>query len=320
MTPEKVIEGKNVEQALKTAAEKYKLPVGKIKYEVISYGSTGIFGLVGAKKAKIKVILPNEEKVGKKESPKSAEKAPEQKPLAVDVSPKDEEVSVLAEPTGQHEVSKEEKDASVVYVGIVDAEAAIDAGKIALQKILDMITTDATIDVEEKEEGVIFNIIGGKSAVIIGKRGQTLEAIQYIIEKIVNRGIEKRIRLQIDVQGYLKNRKSNLEEMATRLADKALRIGKPVTVGEMNVHDRKIVHMALKDHKSVRTQSMGTGFYRKLVIFPKKNGTKKRVEEKREKKEGREEFARNSRRGDRRKDEANIASPDPAVPDIDSEQ
>lgn len=320
MTPEKVIEGKNVEQALKLAAEKYKLPVGKIKYEVISYGSTGIFGLVGAKKAKIKIILPNEEKIGKKEFPKREEKAAEQKPLVVEASQTDAEVPVPGEPTGHHEESTEETDASAVYVGTVDAEAAIDAGKIALQKILDMITTDATIGVEEKEETVIFNIIGGKSAVIIGKRGQTLEAIQYIIEKIVNRGSEKRIRLQIDVQGYLKNRRSNLEEMATRLAEKALRIGKPVTVGEMNVHDRKIVHMALKDHKSVRTQSMGTGFYRKLVIFPKKNGTKKRDEEKSEKKVGRERAARNARGGAGRKEEMNVDSPDPVVPDSGSEQ
>jgi spoIIIJ-associated protein len=157
------------------------------------------------------------------------------------------------------------------------ADNPVALGKAVLLRILEMITveTNIEVEVEQEEDQVLYNVKGGKAAVLIGKRGQTLEAIQYLIEKIVNRTSEKRIRLQIDVQGYLKNRKENLEQLAARLAEKAQRIGKPVTVGEMNVHDRKIVHMALKDHRHVRTQSMGSGFYRKLMIFPKKNGSKK---------------------------------------------
>ena len=150
-------------------------------------------------------------------------------------------------------------------------------GRNVTQRIVEKITDDATIRVEEKNDQVVFHVEGGKTAILIGKRGQTLEAIQYIVDRIVNKKSEKRIRIQIDVAGYLENKKTNLEQRAFHLAGKVKTTGKPVTVGELNVYDRKIVHMFLKEDKEVRTQSMGSGFYRKLVIFPKKSsGPKKK--------------------------------------------
>ena len=106
---------------------------------------------------------------------------------------------------------------------------------------------------------------------MIGKHGQTLEAIQSIVEKIINKRNQHRIRVEVDVEGYLENRRNNLERQAARLAEKCKRIGKPVAVGQMNAHDRRIVHLALKDDKAVRTQSIGEGYLRKLMIFPQKN-------------------------------------------------
>ena len=105
---------------------------------------------------------------------------------------------------------------------------------------------------------------------LIGKRGQTLEAIQYLVEKIVNKQNEARIRILVDVEGYLDTRQSNLKRMASKMADKAQKINKPVTIGQMNAYDRRIVHLHLKDNQAVRTQSVGEGYYRKLVIFPKR--------------------------------------------------
>jgi spoIIIJ-associated protein len=305
MLPEKIIEGKNVEEAIKIASDTFNIPVEKLKYEVITYGSTGIFGLVGVKKAKIRVNLPEEKPVKKEIKPeaafaqnRSSRKYQEKKPgakgkakapiekLSQNIPEKEEHKENIEKPAlfipveAKAEQLKEaaEKATPVLPDELkAFADNPVALGKEVLLRILQMITDESgvEVDVEKEEDSVLFNIKGGKAAVLIGKRGQTLEAIQYLIEKIVNRTSEKRIRLQIDVQGYLKNRKENLEQLATRLAEKAQRIGKPVTVGEMNVHDRKIVHMALKDHRHVRTQSMGNGFYRKLMIFPKKNGTKK---------------------------------------------
>jgi spoIIIJ-associated protein len=281
MTVEKLIEAKNVEQALKIAAEKYKIPVGKIKHEVISYGSTGIFGLVGVKKAKIKIFLPDE-KPAKKEGETPALKREETPaPKREEKKPPSREAQ---EETVPEQAVAAEKEASVAMVAEGESERnAIELGKEALQRIIDSITSDATLEVTQEEDQVLFNITGGKAAVLIGKRGQTLEAMQYLVEKIINRSSEGRIRIQIDVQGYLQNRRSNLEELAARLAQKVQRVGKPVTAGEMNVQDRKIIHLALKDHPNVRTQSVGGGLYRKLMIFPKKNGGKKKDAPPREK-------------------------------------
>jgi spoIIIJ-associated protein len=90
----------------------------------------------------------------------------------------------------------------------------------------------------------------------------------------VNKKSQDRIRVQVDVNGYLQKRKSNLESLAVRLAEKSKSNGKPITVGQMNAYERRIVHMALKDDGEVRTQSMGNGAIRKLMIFPTRNNRK----------------------------------------------
>ena len=115
-----------------------------------------------------------------------------------------------------------------------------------------------------------MNVAGGNAGVLIGKKGQTLEAIQSLVDKIVNKhnNHHDKIRVQVDVEGYLKTRKLNLEKLAMRLADKSKRIRKPISLGQMNGYDRRIVHMALKDDPEVETKSRGEGYMRKLVIFP----------------------------------------------------
>ena len=147
---------------------------------------------------------------------------------------------------------------------------AADSGRKALRVILDFITEDTSIDIDIRKEKILFKVEGGNSGLVIGKRGQTLEAIQYLIEKMVNKQNGQRVRVQVDVEGYLENRKDNLKKMASRMAEKVKKINKPVTIGQMNAYDRRIVHLHLKDTQGVRTQSMGEGYYRKLVIFPKK--------------------------------------------------
>ncbi len=111
---------------------------------------------------------------------------------------------------------------------------------------------------------------------LIGKRGQTLDAIQFIVEKIINKRQHKRVRIQVDVGGYLEKRKANLKELASRTAEKVCKSGKPCSIGMMNAHDRRIVHLTLKNDKRIRTQSIGNGSLRKLMIFPKKSVLKKK--------------------------------------------
>jgi spoIIIJ-associated protein len=258
MSPSLEFEDKNVEMAVKKASEELNIPKEKLKHDVISYGSTGIFGLVGTKKARIRVTLPKtSQEISIEDS-----KTKTQKTASLDQSSRDADFKM------------DDKIVDVELSSIEDDPKEI--GGQALQRIVDLITSDATISIEERSNRLCFNIKGGNSAVLIGRRGQTLEAIQYIIEKIVNKKRKERVGIQVDVEGYLEKRRTGLEKTAFRLAEKVKRTGKPATMGQMNSHDRRIVHIALKDDSKVRTQSMGEGMLRKLVIFPKKNSSRKK--------------------------------------------
>jgi spoIIIJ-associated protein len=246
-------QGKNVDQAIEKASDALSIPPEKIKHEVVAYGSSGIFGLVGVKKAKIKVFV-EEETNNKKRV----------KPVNTEASARRFEKPATASET--HESAA---------VQTLDEEL-IASGIQALQTIVDGITVGAAIDLSQQKGRLVFSISGGDSGVLIGKRGQTLEAIQYLLEKMINKKSTNRIRVLVDVEGYLDKRKSNLKLMASRMAEKAKRTKKPVTIGQMNSHDRRIVHIHLKDESGVRTQSLGEGYYRKLMIFPKKQAGSRR--------------------------------------------
>ncbi|AOY60642.1 MULTISPECIES: RNA-binding cell elongation regulator Jag/EloR [Desulfococcus] len=270
-------EAKAVDKALEKASKALNIPIEKLQYKVISYGSSGIFGLVGVKKAKISVTVPDHVKL-KTSPPPPVHPEPESptrradEEIAADAG--DDNLEAVNEPT-VNRVAALVEEAFGTESDAVDLDSdAIIAGKDALRRIIDFITTGADISIETKADRIMFNIEGGNAGVLIGKRGQTLEAIQYLVEKIVNRQSDKRIRIQVDVEGYLNDRRENLRNLARKLSEKAKSTGKPATIGQMNAHDRRIIHLTLKNDQGVRTQSIGDGFYRKLVIFPKKRRKK----------------------------------------------
>jgi spoIIIJ-associated protein len=246
MAPIVEFEGKTVEGAVKEASEKLNIPTRKLKHDVISYGSSGIFGLVGAKRAKIRVS------VAESAMPKAQEEPIEKVP-----SESEEVVSLVEEAFGETLSDTE------------DAAAVEQLGREALQTMIDTITPDTAIETDRKGETLFFNITGGNSAILIGKRGQTLEAMQYLVEKIVNKQSEGRVRVEIDVEGYLEKKKEKLVSLALRLGEKVKQTQKPAMVGQLNGYDRRIVHLALKADSEVRTHSIGEGYIRKLKIFPK---------------------------------------------------
>ena len=246
MTVDMEFEGKTMDIAAEEACKKLNIKREDLQYDVLSYGSTGIFGLVGSKKARIRVQVPQD---GISETDKDAN-------------------GQIADSTDHLLPEKEEFAKETVPES--HSEEIVDFSRQSLQKIIDAISGDATISVEKNSDCIQFNVHGGNAAVLIGKRGQTLEAIQYIVEKIANKRNDQKVRIQVDVEGYLKARHDNLEKLAIRLAEKVVRTGKPMTIGQMNAHDRRIVHLALKSNNGVRTQSMGNGLYRKLMIYPKK--------------------------------------------------
>ena len=250
---------KNVDKAIEKACDELNLAPDKIRYDILSHGSSGIFGLAGIKKAKIRVHLPEISK----------------EPVSED------EVSI-PNSGAKDEILSENIKTPVQLIGDNNSDAPqpisfeenpLDLGRTVLQRIVDSITTDANISAEENSERLFFNINGGNAGVLIGKKGQTLDAIQSLVEKIVNKHNphNDKIRVQVDVEGYLETRKTNLEKLAERLADKSKRIRKPISLGQMSAYDRRIVHLALKDDPDIRTKSRGEGYMRKLVIFPQKN-------------------------------------------------
>ncbi len=255
---------KNIDKAVEKASAELKMPKEEIKYEVISYGSSGIFGLSGAKKAKIRVKLPKDSP--DKQPPAETAEFNTETPPAPEASSRSEATAAMVI-DDENGVVKENSEGRRPYSFPDDAS---EIGRLVLQRIVDTITADAKISVEQNAERLRFNVNGGNAGILIGKRGQTLEAIQTIIEKVVNKRNQNRIRVLVDIEGYLETRKENLENMALRLAEKSKKIGKPISLGQMNAYDRRIVHIALKDFPEVLTRSRGEGRLRKLVIFPKK--------------------------------------------------
>ena len=264
-------EGKNIDQALAKASNELKTPVERLEYDVVSYGSSGIFGLVGAKKAKIRVKsdklrgLAQEAKEYAKDLVKDAFQIEDDSDIDETQDEND-----LIQMNGEEGDDEGDESSATPKVSAADLEKAIALGREALQRLADFITENSKIEVETAGQRIVFKVEGGNSGILIGKRGQTLEAIQYLVEKIVNKQNEQRARVLVDVEGYLETRKSNLQKLATKMAEKAQKSKKPVTIGQMNAYDRRTVHIHLKNNSSVRTQSVGEGYYRKLVIFPKK--------------------------------------------------
>ena len=247
------IEAKNVAKAIKKACQQLSVSEDELHYDILSRGSSGIFGLAGAKKARIRIHVPEPEVPGN---------------LTAVLDPEDSG-------NGSFPVREGSPESTVSNVSAqTDFPAQpVDLGQVVLRRIVDAITDDAQIAVKADAERIQYNVAGGNPAILIGKKGQTLEAIQTLVDKIVNRSNNNhnRIRVRVDVEGYLETRKQNLERLAERMAEKSRRIGKPVSLGQMNAYDRRTVHMALKDHPDVRTQSRGEGPTRKLVIFPRKS-------------------------------------------------
>jgi len=254
-------EGKNVARAVEKACEELNLIKDDISYEVLTYGSSGIFGLVGAKKARILVNLP--------------EKTDDPILETETVNPAAEYSDDQEATADQTREGRDTGDRQLYEF----PENPLELGRAVLQRIVNTLTDDAQISAEEDPERLLLNVSGGNAGIIIGKKGQTLEAIQSLVEKIVNKhhtnNNSHKIRVQVDVEGYLENRKTNLEKLAVRLAEKSKQTRKPISLGQMNPHDRRIVHLALKDDPGVRTKSRGEGYMRKLVIFPKKNSLQK---------------------------------------------
>ena len=209
------IEEKSVEDAIVSACEKLKLPREQLEIEVLSKGSSGIFGIVGAKKAKIRVTAK-----------------------------------------------------------VMPMEAGAERAKEILTEILKYVDVPTVIEAETTDDVVSLNIISNGSGLLIGKRGKTLNALQYLVNKVLQREVSENITIQIDTEGYRSKREGSLTELAQELSEKVKKSHRPLTTGPMNAQDRRIIHLALREDQEVRTKSKGEGNLRRVVIYPAKRSKK----------------------------------------------
>jgi len=139
-----------------------------------------------------------------------------------------------------------------------------------LSKIMSIMQLDVDIALVEKDEKILININGNDLGILIGKRGETLDAIQYLANLSANKNIEKRKRIFIDIEGYRKRREETLKKLAYKLADKARQRGRNVILEPMNSMERRIIHTALQGREDIYTFSEGEEPYRKIIISPKR--------------------------------------------------
>jgi len=226
-------EGKTTEEAIQNAARELNLPVEELNIDVLEPGSAGIFGLVGGRKAKIKVTL---------------------------------------KPPSELEEEEEEEEPEAGVRKEEPQENDVTFAKRTLEEILALIPVEATIAASRGEGGINLRIQGDRSGLLIGRKGKTLDALQFLVNKIVSKALDKKIDVVIDSENYRRRREDSLTQLALKMGDKAKRIKKPVTTNPMNPHDRRLVHLALKDDEHLETRSRGEGLLKRVVIIPKGKG------------------------------------------------
>jgi spoIIIJ-associated protein len=278
----KEIEGKSIDEAIDNACSTFQVPREKLNIEIISEGSSGFLG-IGAKKALIKAsLLTIDMMLDAPFAPRSAVK-PKTHQSSVHVSGPASIRKISRVPEVQDQTERaagaerkanaptpEKRTAFAVTDG--DGEPTKEKAKRILDGLLTRMKIDSSVSVEETEEAIILSIEGDGSGLLIGKRGQNLDAIQYIVNKAVHHSVNGHKMIIIDTEDYRERREQSLVALAMKLGEKVKKTKKPVTVGQMNAHDRRIIHLAIQNDAILTTKSRGEGEYRKILILPARRG------------------------------------------------
>jgi len=235
-------EGETIDGAIANALKVLGVERDRVTVEILAESKKGVLG-IGSRKARVRASL--------------------RKTLA------------LEEKGGQEEPEPKEE-------GLTDErlEAVGESGKETLAEIIRLMGLQAKIEIRpgDSREEIFLNIQGEDGGLLIGRRGQTLEALQYIVTRVVSerRALEG-VQLIVDTEQYRERRRKTLEDMALRLGEKAKRKRTAVSVDSLSARDRRIIHLALEDDPWLTTKSLGRGDYRRLLIVPE--GDRKKKEE-----------------------------------------
>lgn len=135
-----------------------------------------------------------------------------------------------------------------------------------IKGILKNMDIDSTVSTTESEDGILIDILGDTTGAVIGRRGETLDAIQYLVSMAANRGDKEYVRITVDCCGYREKRKAILEELAEKIAKTVIRTGRTSTLEPMNPYERRIIHSAVANIEGVTSRSVGDEPFRKVVI------------------------------------------------------
>ncbi len=231
-------EGGTIDEAIARALELLHIERDRVDVEILGNSTRGVLGF-GGKPARIRATVRN---------PLTSASAPDEGPRA----------GVSQETT-----------AAPRPVSSADTAKSVETARRALEVVLRELGVAAPAAAVPGEDGSWrFTIEGDGAGIVIGRHGQTLDAIEYVVSRIASHEAGDPVRISLDVEGYRERRQESLEQTARRAADKARGTGRPVALSPMSPRDRRVVHVALSEERGVTTRSQGEGGFRRVVIVP----------------------------------------------------
>jgi spoIIIJ-associated protein len=251
-----------VEDAVQKGLSQLNLPQQAVDVEVLDAGSRGLFGL-GSRQARIRLTIKSHSPQSFSTPPQAAQEA---RQVVEAPRPADEPRHVEA----PHAAPAEETTA-------VDEDETLRVSREVVVELLDKMKVRAKVsasyrpsDEDSDEQVVLVNVEGNDLSILIGRRSETLNALQYISSLIICKRLDRWVPLMIDVQGYRTRREHQLRQMAQRMAEQAIHTGRRQVLEPMPANERRLIHLELRDHPEVDTESVGDEPNRKVTIFLKK--------------------------------------------------
>lgn len=265
--------GKTVEDALTNASIALGMTSDHISYEVIDKGSVGFLGFA-CKDAVIRVRLgdDSEEDAKKEEISEEADSATaaNQESVVENREEKDKESSETDQLKTVSDDPSHAKDQDKKNLSISDDELSKveDVAENFLNDVFEKMCLTVSIkkDYDQESKSLNLDLVGPDMGVIIGKRGQTLDSLQYLTNLVVNRKTSNYVRVKIDTENYRERRKETLENLAHNVAYKVKKTRRPVALESMNPYERRVIHAALSEDPYVTTHSEGEEPYRHVVV------------------------------------------------------
>jgi spoIIIJ-associated protein len=259
--------GKSVKEAISKACEDLQAAEADLDIEVLEESTRGFLGIVGQRDARIRVTL--KEVVEDHTELQSQTEAWEEEPGFGRRSSAN---------ASQSETLMDSENLASSEAITPEQSIILEQGRTVLEEILKRIPVDVEVRASASGDAITLNIIGDGSGLLIGKRGQTLDALQFLMNKIINKDCPpgSKAEIVVDSEQYRHRKNELLRETAQRMSQKAKRTLKPVSLNPMSPSERRIVHLILAEDNEVYTKSYGEGMLRRIIVYPRRGVTNKR--------------------------------------------